>query len=88
MKKELVIYRDLLTTYKAVKATYNDDYSPNQPVWRIAKRVIIRAHAELGYGLASKLQERAIIKSGINSAESFDYAAFDWDNPENWAKSE
>lgn len=88
MKKELVIYRDLLTTYKAVKATYNDDGAPNQSVWRIAKRVIIRAHAELGYGLASKLQECAIIKSGINSAESFDYAAFDWDSPENWAKSE
>ena len=88
MKKELVIYRDLLTTYKAVKATYNDDGAPNQSVWRIAKRVIIRAHAELGYGLASKLQERAIIKSGINSAESFDYAAFDWDSPEKWAKSE
>jgi len=87
MKKELVIYRDLLATYKAVKATYNNDGVPNQSVWRIAKRVIIRAHAELGCGLASKLQERAIIKSGINSTESFDYAAFDWDTPENWAKS-
>ena len=88
MKKELVIYRDLLTAYKAVKATYNDDGVPNQSVWRIAKRVMIRAHAELGYGLAAELQERAIIKSGINSAESFDYTAFYWYNPENWAKSE
>ena len=88
MKKELVIYRDLLTAYKAVKATYNDDGVPNQSVWRIAKRVIIRAHAELGYGLAAELQERAIIRSGINSAESFDYTAFNLDNPENWAKSE
>ena len=88
MKKELVIYRDLLTAYKAIKATYNDDLSPNQSVWRIAKRVIIRAHAELGYVLAAELQERAIIKSGIKSAEPFDYTAFDWDNPENWTKSE
>lgn len=88
MKKELVIYRDLLTAYKAVKATYNDDGGPNKSAWRIAKRVIIRAHAELGYGLAAELQERAMIKSGINSAEPFDYTAFDLDSPENWAKSE
>lgn len=88
MQKELVIYRDLLTAYKAIKATYNDDLSPNKSVWRIAKRVIIRAHEELGYGPAAELQERAIIKAGIKNAEPFDYAGFDWDNPENWAKSE
>lgn len=88
MKKELVIYRDMLTAYKAIKATYNDDLSPNQLVWRIAKRVILRAHEELGYGLASELQERAIVKSGIKSAEPLNYTAFDWDNPENWTKSE
>ena len=88
MKKELVIYRDMLTAYKAIKATYSDNLSPNQSVWRIAKRVIIRAHKELGYGLAAELQERAMIKSGINSAESFDYTAVDWDSSENWTKSE
>lgn len=84
MRKELVIYRDLLTAYKAVKATYNDDGVPNKSVWRIAKRVIIRAYAELGYGLASELQERAMFKSGINSAEPFASTAFDWNSLENF----
>lgn len=88
MKKELVIYRNLLTAYKAVKDTYKNDGVPNQSVWRMAKRVILNAHAELGYELVSELQERAIIKSGIKSAEPFDYTAFDLDNPDNWAKSE
>lgn len=88
MKKELVIYRDLLTAYKAIKATYNDDYSPNKSVWRMAKRVILNAQEALGVAVATQLQERAMIKAGINSSESVDYTAFDWDNPDNWAKSE
>lgn len=48
MTKECVIYRDLLTAYKAIKATYNDDYSPNKAVWRMTKRVILNAQAALG----------------------------------------
>lgn len=88
MKKELVIYRDLLTAYKAIKATYNDNLSPNQPVWRTAKRVILNAQETLGVAMATQLQERAMIKAGINSSESVDYTAFDWDNTDNWAKSE
>lgn len=84
MKKELVIYRDLLTACKAVKATYNDDGVPNKSVWRIAKRVITRAHAELGYGLALELQARAMTKSGINSAQPFASTAFDWNSLENF----
>lgn len=88
MKKELVIYRDLLTAYKAIKATYNDNLSPNQSVWRTAKRVILNAQKTLGVAMATQLQERAMIKAGINSSESVDYTAFDWDNPDNWAKSE
>ena len=88
MKKELVIYRDLLTAYKAIKATYNDNLSPNQSVWRTAKRVILNAQETLGVAMATQLQERAMIKAGINSSESVDYTAFDWDNPDNWAKSE
>lgn len=88
MRKELVIYRDMLTAYKAIKATYNDDYSPNKTVLRMAKRVILNAQETLGVTVATQLQERAMIKSGINSAESFDYTTFDWDNPENWTKSE
>lgn len=88
MKKELVIYRDLLTAYKAIKATYNDNLSPNQPVWRTAKRVILNAQETLGVAMATQLQERAMIKAGINSSESVDYTAFDWDNPDNWAKYE
>lgn len=88
MKKELVIYRDLLTAYKAVKATYNEDGSPNQAVWKMAKRVVLRAYEELDYGLAAELQDRAMIKAGLNATESYDYSNFDWDNPENWAKSE
>lgn len=88
MKKELVIYRDLLTAYKAIKATYNADYSPNKSVWRMAKRVILNAQETLGVAMATQLQERAMIKAGINSSESVDQTAFDWDNPDNWAKSE
>lgn len=88
MKKELVIYRDMLTAYKSIKATYNNDYSPNQPVWRIAKRVILNAQETLGVAVATQLQERAMIKAGIRSSEPVDYTNFDWDNPENWAKSE
>ena len=84
MRKELVIYRDLLTAYKAVKATYNDDGVPNKSVWCIAKRVITRAHAELGYGLASELQARAMTKSGINSADTFTPTAFDWNRLDNF----
>lgn len=88
MKKELVIYRDLLTAYKAIKATYNNDNSPSQPVLRMAKRVILNAQETLGVATATQLQERAMIKADINSSEPVDYTAFDWDNPDNWAKSE
>lgn len=88
MKKECVIYRDLLTAYKAIKATYNDDYSPNQPVWRMAKRVILNAQEALGVAVATQLQERAMIKAGIRPSGPVDYTNFDFDNPENWAKSE
>lgn len=88
MKKELVIYRDLLTAYKAIKATYNDDYSPNQPVWRMTKRVILNAQETLGVAVATQLQERAMIKAGIRPSEPVDYTNFDWDNPENWAETE
>lgn len=88
MKKELVVYRNLLTAYKAIKATYNDDYSPNQPVWRMAKRVILNAQETLGVAVATQLQERAMIKAGIRPSEPVDYTNFDFDNPENWEKSE
>lgn len=88
MKKELVVYRNLLTVYKAIKATYNDDYSPNQPVWRMANRVILNAQETLGVAVATKLQERAMIKAGIRPSEPVDYTNFDWNNPDNWAKSE
>ena len=88
MKKELVVYRNLLTAYKAIKETYNDDCSPNQPVLRMAKRVILNAQEILGVVVATQLQERAIIKAGISSSKPVDYTNFDFDNPENWAKSE
>jgi len=88
MKKELVIYRDLLTAYKAVKATYKDDGVPNQSVWRMAKRVILNAQETLGVAVATQLQERAMIKAGITQSEPVDYTSFDLDNPDNWAKSE
>lgn len=88
MKKELVVYRNLLTAYKAIKETYNDDYSPNQSVLRMAKRVILNAQEILGVVVATQLQERAMIKAGISSSGPVDYTNFDFDNPENWAKSE
>lgn len=89
MKKELVVYRNLLTAYKAIKATYNDDYSPNQQVWRMAKRIFLNAQETLGVDVALNLQERAIIKAGIGTPKPMGYCYdFDWDNPENWSKSE
>ena len=87
MKKESVIYRDVLTAYKAIAATYNADGSPNQAVWRSAKRIIRRAYDELDTDLAEKLQLRAIDKSSP-AAEPMDFADFDWDSPANWTKSE
>lgn len=88
MKKELVIYRDLLSAYKAVKATYANDNSPNQAVWRSVKRVIARAQETLGDSITRNLQERAMTKSGINNPEPRTYDNFDWDNPANWATGE
>lgn len=88
MKKECAIYRDLLTAYKAVKATYNADYSPNKSVWRMAKRVILNAQEILGVAMAMWLQERAMLKAGINPSEPVDYTNFDWDNPDNFLVSE
>ncbi len=85
MKKELVIYRDLLTAYKAVKATYKDDGVPNKSVWRMAQRVILNAQEALGVAVVSQLQERAMIKAGINPSEPVEYTNFDWDNPQNWS---
>ena len=84
MTKECVIYRDLLTAYKDIKATYNDDYSPNKAVWRMTKRVILNAQAALGVAVATQLQERAMIKAGIRPSEPVDYSNFDWDDPKNW----
>lgn len=86
MTKECVIYRDLLTAYKAIKATYNDDYSPNKTVWRTAKRVILNAQKALGVAVATRLQERAMIKAGIRPSEPVDYSNFDWDDPKNWSQ--
>lgn len=85
MRKELVIYRDLLTAYKAVKATYNADFSPNKSVWRMTKRVILNAQEALGVAVATQLQERAMIKADIRPSEPVDYNNFDWDNPQNWS---
>lgn len=85
MKKECAIYRDLLTAYKAVKATYEADGVPNKAVWRMAKRGILNAQAVLGVAMAMWLQERAMLKSGVNPSEPVDYTDFDWDNPQNWS---
>lgn len=85
MTKECVIYRDLLTAYKAIKATYNDDYYPNKTVWRTARRVILNAQNALGVAVATRLQERAMIKAGIRPSEPVDYSNFDWDDPKNWS---
>lgn len=88
MKKECAIYRDLLTAYKAVKATYEADGVPNKAVWRMAKRGILNTQAVLGVAMAMRLQERAMLKAGINPSEPADYTNFDWDNLDNFLVSE
>lgn len=84
MKTELVIYRDLLSAYKAINATGNEDSSPNQAVWRTVKRVIANAQKVLGLTATQELQERAMLKAGINSPKATTFDNFDWDNPANW----
>ena len=83
MKSETIIYRDLLTAYKALAATYNTDGSPNRAVWRMVKRTIFNAINTLGQSQACELQGRAMIKSGINTPDDAPYSELDWDNVDN-----
>ena len=87
MKTVFTVYRSILTAYKAVAETSTNGV-PNKWAVKTLNRVIRNAQGQLKAEMVAEMQERALIKVGINSAEPMDYTGFDWDNPENWAKSE